>query len=394
MSSSAHHHHHHKHKHTHDSKARAEALNKTFQINLPFRNTVPVLPCGPYFRKLEFPPQSNSSTAVPEYRTSTLEKNYVWQPHLGPMVGVDLDLVDQESILQPKESQQHPLDPSEVKFLSGSFSSIKGKGKGKLKVIDQAAKPWWLRNTTYLENNVFHKPTLTNDDDVLAKSRENKGKQLDLTKDIFSAAYIEESFASVEDTTMNKLQEFNPGKKMEWCVPVLPVLYENSGLESRKRQHSLIRFDEDPAKITALPTGHDLNNGNDEHKSKYFKHLDALVMNIRPPAVADVVTRTNNCFEATLVAPMRADAAALSQPLEDEENEGDIRFEWMRDYQMELQDMNLTDSFMLVIDKKSLSARYFPISSRIDMKKSNRPMPHDCVVSRGKIELTSDAPEE
>ena len=34
-----------------------------------------------------------------EYKISTLEKSFIWQPNFGLDMGINLDLVDQESIL-------------------------------------------------------------------------------------------------------------------------------------------------------------------------------------------------------------------------------------------------------------------------------------------------------
>ena len=63
-----------------------------------FHNSLPNAPCGPYFKQVDLlHPYADFAT----YRASSLEKNYVWQPHFPPDLGIRLNLVDQESILNP-----------------------------------------------------------------------------------------------------------------------------------------------------------------------------------------------------------------------------------------------------------------------------------------------------
>lgn len=70
--------------------------SKSDFICLPqFHNNLPNAPCGPYLKNIELlNPYSDFSL----YKTSSLEKNHIWQPHFGPDLGLRLDLVDQVNV--------------------------------------------------------------------------------------------------------------------------------------------------------------------------------------------------------------------------------------------------------------------------------------------------------
>jgi len=124
-----------------------------FIIKLKFANNLPNAPSGPFLKSIPYVNNGSYSSLYdnkfPEYRTSTLEKGYTWQPHFGPDLGIQLDLVDQDSIL---ETDHQTVDQSDLKYLTGSVDS----GRAKLAQLDQS-KPLWLRNTTYMENNLFQR---------------------------------------------------------------------------------------------------------------------------------------------------------------------------------------------------------------------------------------------
>ena len=127
-------------------KSYANSLNDTqFLIDLQFQNNLPNAPSGPFLRKLGL---YHKFDRFAEYKTSTLEKKHVWQFHLGPDCGLNLDFVDQDSILV--ESDMKELDVDEQAYLKGNQKKSSSK-----KDLDESDKPWWLRSTTYMENDLF-----------------------------------------------------------------------------------------------------------------------------------------------------------------------------------------------------------------------------------------------
>ena len=85
-----------------------------FLFSLKFQNTLPNAPSGPFFKKV---PLYSVMNPLKEYKVSTLEKSFIWQPNFGLDMGVNLDLVDQESILVQEVPGNNRYIPS-VHFTS------------------------------------------------------------------------------------------------------------------------------------------------------------------------------------------------------------------------------------------------------------------------------------
>ena len=78
------------------------------------------------------------------YYQSSLEKNYVWKPHF-PEAGIQLDLWDKDSFLVPEDEERRgTLDYEDFKYIQEESGGRKTTSK-------DIERPWWLRNTTYLE---------------------------------------------------------------------------------------------------------------------------------------------------------------------------------------------------------------------------------------------------
>lgn len=100
-----------------------------------FHNTIPSAPSGPYLKNLD---QQNRYQDFAVYKTSSLEKNYIWQPHFGPDLGLRLDLVDQEAILNPISIRnEDAIDASEMRLLKGDAPD---RGRGKLRSLEGGEK--------------------------------------------------------------------------------------------------------------------------------------------------------------------------------------------------------------------------------------------------------------
>jgi len=69
-------------------------------------------------------------------------------------------------------------------------------------------------------------------------------------------------------------------------------------------------------------------------------------------------------------------------------DDGWIEYRWVKDYRMEMHTNEHKDCFVFVYDKSdetnSLNMEYYPIDTRIEMKKLNpeESLPHDALVKR------------
>eukprot|EP01031_Cornospumella_fuschlensis_P031035 gene31035-37510_t len=311
--------------------SRLTQFKQSFTVKFHYRNSLPPPPCGPYFMPLEILTSLNQG--LPEYRTSSLEKSHVWQPHFGPDLGLKLDLPDMESVLVSEPQQQ--LDPEDLKYLSATQE----KGRGKLKDFDQASKPWWLRNTTYLENNPFNMGKLK-DEDLVQKNSEARKRALEAGKDSYDIEAIEESFVVV-DKFVESLLEQNPGVTIEWSAPILPYCSTSGEVSSKKR--SLVRFDEDPLQVV------------NAHGVKKFRANHAIITNERP-VVKDNGKVMEKHLDVTVLAPHA-----------DQEEDGE--YDWVKDYRMEVKDEDAKDCFLLVHDVASGKVSFVPLVGRIDLHK-------------------------
>ncbi|KAJ1414466.1 hypothetical protein B484DRAFT_454808, partial [Ochromonadaceae sp. CCMP2298] len=214
-----------------------------FLISFKYQNHLPNAPSGPFLKSIDVMATFN---ALPAYRTSTLETGYVWQPHFGADLGLNVDLVDQEAVLA---LDTQALDQADLKYLTGPVD----KSRGKTREIDQSQKPWWLRNTTYMQNNQSQHTRQSTSNAEIIKQR--VGAKIS-NQDILSAEYINESFESVEQAVLDLIKQ-NPKKRVLQVLPVIP-LDPPSGPHAAflSKIHSLVRFDEDPElKIRAEAAG-------------------------------------------------------------------------------------------------------------------------------------------
>jgi hypothetical protein len=356
-------------------------------INQSYRNNLAVAPAGPFFKRMDLNALMPSDIS---YRTSTVERKYVWQPHTNALAGIKLNLVDQESYLvQDRSNEPNLLDPADLRILFDSKKDSKTTtGTKASKGIDPAQRPFWLRNTTYLENNPFQKNQAVTEEAVQRKNLELKRMRVDSKKDIFSDEYIEASFTIVS-AQLEKIQKQNPKRKLLAAIPVLPLDITDKDFESsEKHPYSLVKFDEDIIQLHQLEDdlhNHDTNNtdssGSKQRGSKRFRHEEMIVTNIREPAVHD--HRKQGEFHSTVVAPLQQEPEDPTQE-DSQVIEAEYPYAWMRDYRMEVPDTNMNDSFMLIYDPVSQTTGYCAVKSRIGMKKMtyDSSKPHDCKVTR------------
>jgi hypothetical protein len=365
-----------------------------FVVNLPYRNKLPSAPYGPYFKTIDV--LSSLKGDFPEYRTSTIEKNYVWQPHFGPDVGINIDLVDQDSILVSDAQAAQNLHPDDKKYLN-YLSNEKAKGNRKA-TFDQQSKPWWLRNTTYLENNPFRLNNKLKDEDPKLRALELKKKLVDPSADHYSEEYVEKTFSMV-DETIKRLELQNKTKKqIVSSVLIVPFIVdysindeEEENKASKKRLFSLVRYDEDPKVVVNLVKVDDNDDSTATgQQAKKYKVDDSIVTNVRNPLSSrDETTNQSKGLEVTLVAPMMDDNSFSRKKQQH-------LYKWVKDYRMETHIDPANSNFIVMINEQSGKAEFFPIASRIDMKKLNldHSLPQDCLVIRDEEALNEPKTDE
>ena len=330
--------------------------NPAFLYSLTYKNKLPTAPYGPYFKRIEI--LTSLKDEAPEYRMSTIEKNYVWQPHFGNEVGIQLDLVDQDSILVSEQTEQiHPDDRLYINY--------SGSDRRKTDLSIDQNKPWWLRNTTYLENNPFNTKSKLREEDpkVFVESLQKRLKNPKL--DHYSAEYVESTFTTV-DKTVEDLKKANASKKtLVSSQPIFPI-----NLTGKKRSYSLIRFDEDPKLIVEKIS-----------TTKKYRIDDSIITNIRPPTVLEEGTKAKG-LDVTLVAPFV-------------ENNGSSKteeqlYEWVRDYRMEFYAEQNDDNFVILVNEDDDNVEYLAVNARIDLKKiiGDYVVPEDSLVKR--VDSTDD----
>ena len=365
-------------------------------ICLPqFHNSLPNAPSGPYLKNIEL---SHRYIEFSQYRTSSLEKNYIWQPHFGPDLGLRLDLVDQEAILNPISMRNEDnIDASEMRLLKGDAPE---RGRGKLRSLDGGEKPWWLRNTTYLENNLYSSVVQVSNTDFKRKR--------------VGAAFvsgIEAFVASFDDVELNVRRLAKEAREklhtdIEWSIPVLPGSDLGDYL-------AVARFDEDPDTIRkeAAPS-----SGEEEVPVPAVNEaVYSILANIRQINPDEENTKTSlTSFFTSLVLPsdekyvppvVASESNGDVDSEEVKENGGDsntengnstnVLFKWTKNYSMDV-NTKQDDSFILTVQEPSTggsmsasssgvqagTVSYHPVRSRLLLKKVTDNDEHEAVVTR------------
>ena len=130
---------------------------------------------------------------------------------------------------------QDMLDASELRLLKSEAVDRGGRGKGRAFTGD---KPHWLRNTTYLENN------LNGQSEGRRMDHTDRRHAADAAAERTSGSAVEDaeaSFAQVDATVQKLRQEARArGRDVVWEAPLLP-----SDLDALA-YYTIARFDEDP----------------------------------------------------------------------------------------------------------------------------------------------------
>lgn len=407
--------------HKSDGKAKEKASSSIWNkdgndfICIPqFHNTIPSAPSGPYLKNID---QQNRYQDFAVYKTSSLEKNYIWQPHFGPDLGLRLDLVDQEAILNPISIRNEDvIDASEMRLLKGDAPD---RGRGKLRSLEGGEKPWWLRNTTYLENNLYSSVVQTSNNDF---KRKRDGAVFVSGIETFIS-----SFDSVEVNVKKLGREAREklGTQIEWSIPVLPS-------EDVSNYFVLARFDEDPdttlnhvpvegeetsptfneAMYGILANIKQRNPDEENTKSSMTSFYTSFVLPSDEkyvPLVSPVVNggavganETGEEKDDALTATDKNESEGSAPKSEDDVkpsgtmiNSNSILYKWMKNFSMDV-NTKQDDSFILTIDVPSGAASasassekdsrgsvsYHSVRSKLLLKKVTNNDEHLSVVTR------------
>ena len=111
------------------------------------------------------------------------------------------------------------LDVDEQAYLKGNQKKASSK-----KVLDKSEKPWWLRSTTYTENDLFKSKLHAADEMALSRVKnEAKLKEMGSVFDPFSAEFINSTFTDVELTAEDLKANAGKERKMLWSKPILSI---------------------------------------------------------------------------------------------------------------------------------------------------------------------------
>jgi hypothetical protein len=350
-----------------------------------FQNHIPPVPFGPYYAKnldgkgLEGPESALFHTyeEFGKYKESTLEKNYIWQPHFGFEVNKMIDLVDQEAVLHLPENPK--LEALDEIIVRPQTTQRGGKSDDASTADISRLNPWWLRNTTYLENNLFSQTHKTKRETAMDLKRRQsllKADQQNESGDIYQDM---DPYEAVE-MKMNELiqKKRKLGVEMEYSLDFLPddVLANDT--------ISFIRFDEPALQVSETRSKEviqDLMNR-------------SLITNIRHLQTAKLSKAS--AFECSLVIPKSSEKQADDEDMDLFGEDDTEEYVWVRDYIMDSQIAQRNDEFLLVtmhppqysdyedqmtvddfnegVAKGSIrgKATYHPIRTRINLHKMAR----------------------
>ena len=338
----------------HGSKHKALYDTEEFLCSYNFRNTLPAVPSGPFFKKIGM---AHTSDELAKYKTSTIEKSHIWHPHFDRDVNIRLDLVDQEAMLQ----QQDYIDPSALAteckyYLSGASDRSTMESRKRA----HSDKHWWLRETVYSENYILKNRSSTSDAGATQTSAAGAGI------DPFTVDAIQQSFISVK----RKLEELMAKNIIESSMPIIPDATFSGDL------FSFITFDENPSVGVDVAVNAETSEPSTVPEKKKARLQSNIITNIR-------ISRTkkgtgNNTFAASMVAPLETDPESVPS------GEYQNVYKWAKDYRMVMRNKDWQDHFMLVVDDAKATATFFPVGVNMDMGRLQieEVEPHDAIVER------------
>ena len=316
------------------TKLRELLASSEFLAQVPFRNSLPTVPSGPFFKKIDI---LHSHEDFAKYNFSSLEKSYIWQPHFGPDVNMRLNLVDQEAILR------HDPYSAEAKRETKEYTSGTTSGGVDLRKKETRQKHWWLRETVYSENNILRNRSAGGDEGASSAN-------VDEGIDPFTAEAIQQSFENIK----NAVEIL--GDKVEWSIPILPDAVLSMD------QYAYIKFDESPV-LDESQTAQSSESGGGIGKKR---NRQSIVTNIRESKSKK--GSGDNTYAVSLVTPPES----ATTTAEGEEQQGGVEavdYQWTKDFRMVMKNKDWNDHVVFLIDPADGNAKYFQVGVNMEMDK-------------------------
>ena len=317
--------------------------DKEFLCVQKFQNHLPKVPSGPYFKTILLP---HSSLDYAGYVVSTLEKNYVWQPHHDRDAGLRMQLVDSESVLATSDRS---VSAADTKYLAERRSS------GRSGVVDVDRIPW-LKRTTYSTNDLYDNVNKFKGVEELHKGyKERKIRGIGENRDPFDMGYVMYSFGVEAQKASEKA-----AKRSSSALFSVPILPDSRDMWSQNI--SLVSFGEgalpedDPVENSSVSAGQSTSSNKRQRLSR------CIIANIR-----DVAVKNSSLAESA--AAQQVFAASLTVPVESGDDTAEGEYQWERDLRLDIKNKKLDDCFELSVRESEGACTYCPVRSRIEMKK-------------------------
>lgn len=345
-------------------RMRANFLGDSEFLCLPtFQNNLPSVPCGPFFKTI---PLKHSFDSIAVYNMSSLEKSYVWQPHLSVDVGLNMDLVDQDIILN---SNRVPVDKEDAAFLNTTTDRSRGSKEPNKKIS-------WLKKTTYTSNELSSNARRYADDVNVKRVKLNDDVD---TIHLPPHEIVEKSFQLASKISKQSI-EASRKRAVEWVMPIVP------NLDMWPQLVIQVNYAEDTLKY----------DDSNKYKSSQISNSFLTVRKLEIKKEEELKLKT-----ASAVSLFFPDSNLQG---DEEEEEEDIfssdtgkKHTWVRDYRMDISSDGVKDLYVLSFpehvspqDSSSAVCTYVPLRSRIKIGKykSTRNVKDTLTVVRR--ELTED----
>jgi len=314
-----------------ERKKLKSSSKSNFVCSLHFMNTLPEVPFEPKFLRM---PMDNKYF---EYKTTSLERKYKYQPISDVDVGVNLDLIDYSVYEIPKQVPE--LDPLDLDLVNAVVDS---------KVV--------RRSTMSMKKDLLKKTS-----SVQKKKKKNKTRTIkeeisvdELIKQIESPDYLPEQIKKIEDSfdeNMN-LEFKHPTNTSLKPIEVLPI-YPSEDLWGN--QYLEFVFDSDPVIIKNKAVEEEVNN---------IKRENSIIK-------AFTAVKDNTSFLAYFTP-------TIIDSNEPNPNES-VEYEWIREYSYRLK----PDEVQYIFIQKDDKIEYCELKNKIQMNKFSKSSNEDV----GKIKL-------
>jgi hypothetical protein len=323
--------------------------DKEFLCIQKFHNMLPSVPSGPFFKAICLP---HSSTDFAGYSMSTLEKNFIWQPHQGVDAGLHIDLVDSEKILAGTDRSVNAAD---TRYLADRRSTA----------VPNLERIPWLKRTTYSTNDLYDNVNKFSKglEELHKGHTDRKIKGIGQNSDPFEVGYVQYAFDAIanKSSTLPK-NEAKKDRTVVWSMPVLPDAQDVWG-----QNLSLVTFGEGTLPVESHDTDEDgagIDLRDEARRRKRQRVVRSVLTNIRDIAIKSSV-KSDSALSQQLYAATMTVPVISSETVEPRDGE----YEWLRDLRMDIRNQKLEDNFEFTLDEDEGVCTYCPLRSRIEMKK-------------------------